>query len=410
MKKKHIDYLNTRLQHDNNDKRFLLALYYYYNSKTDESMLFSSWASYYLEPIPTSCVSMNETQKNLKTFINNCKINNNINEEELADYTKILHTLKDSKHDNVANFIKNVLFIITDTITKKNYNSKIRDLTIETLKEKIKLNEQEKNLNNLNKKELGINVNKFSWNLNNTIHVKYEKEFQILNEKFKLNEQKINNLYNVIIGNEPINDELFKNNFNSNQKGIIGEKLFAKNNGGEVVGFLGKKTDVIIDDKSYSIKTTYGNSWNHHLAYITDEKIKNKYNEKKKFSTLLDFDLHKLVMSFINGEQNINFLALQIVKMDELNSNIEKTVLYNIPIKLIEETLTNNNYFFNNNELILINNKEQFLKFSIKNRSQSLQVMLSTCNKSLDNLVDLNLIEKKEHVLNMKIINKTKKK
>lgn len=41
-----------------------------------------------------------------------------------------------------------------------------------------------------------------SWNLNNTIHVKYEKEFQILNEKFKLNEQKINNLYNVIIGNE----------------------------------------------------------------------------------------------------------------------------------------------------------------------------------------------------------------
>jgi hypothetical protein len=50
------------------------------------------------------------------------------------------------------------------------------------------------------------------------------------------------------------------------------------------------------------------------------------------------------------------------------------------------------------------------LKFSIKNRSQSLQVMLSTCNKSLDNLVDLNLIEKKEHVLNMKIINKTKKK
>ena len=387
MKKKHINYLSTVLQHDNNDKRFLLALYYYYNSKTDENMLFSSWASYYLEPIPTFCVSMNETQKNLKTFINNCKINNNINEEELADYTKILHTLKDSKHDNVANFIKNVLFIITDTITKKNYNSKIRDLTIETLKEKIKLNEQEKNLNNLNK-----------------------KEFQILNEKFKLNEQKINNLYNVIIGNEPINDELFKNNFNSNQKGIIGEKLFAKNNGGEVVGFLGKKTDVIIDDKSYSIKTTYGNSWNHHLAYITDEKIKNKYNEKKKFSTLLDFDLHKLVMSFINGEQNINFLALQIVKMDELNSNIEKTVLYNIPIKLIEETLTNNNYFFNNNELILINNKEQFLKFSIKNRSQSLQVMLSTCNKSLDNLVDLNLIEKKEHVLNMKIINKTKKK
>ena len=47
-------------------------------------MLFSSWASYYLEPIPTFCVSMNETQKNLKTFINNCKINNNINEEELA--------------------------------------------------------------------------------------------------------------------------------------------------------------------------------------------------------------------------------------------------------------------------------------------------------------------------------------
>lgn len=35
---------------------------------------------------------------------------------------------------------------------------------------------------------------------------------------------------------------------------------------------------------------------------------------KKKFSTLLDFDLHKLVMSFINGEQNINFLALQNCK------------------------------------------------------------------------------------------------
>ncbi len=280
MKKKHIDYLSTRLQHDSNDKRFLLALYYYYNSKTDENMVFSSWSSYYLDIVPIACISLNDTQKNLKTFINNCKINNNVNEEELEDYTKIIDVLKDSKNDNVANFIKNVLFVITHNIIKKNYNSKIRELSIETLTEKIKLNEQEENLNSLNKKELGINVNKFSWNLNNEIHAKYKKEFQILNEKFTLNEKKINNLYNFIIGNEPINDELFKNNFNSNQKGIIGEKLFAKNNGGEVVGFLGKKTDVIIDDKSYSIKTTYGNSWNHHLAYITDEKIKNKYNEK----------------------------------------------------------------------------------------------------------------------------------
>lgn len=46
--------------------------------------------------------------------------------------------------------------------------------------------------------------------------------------------------------------------------------------------------------------------------------------KKRSFLILLDFDLHKLVMSFINGEQNINFLALQIVKMDELNSNKKK--------------------------------------------------------------------------------------
>lgn len=73
-----------------------------------------------------------------------------------------------------------------------------------------------------------------------------------------------------------------KNNFNSNQKELLVKNYLLKIMVEKLQVFQ-EKTDVIIDDKSYSIKTTYGNSWNHHLAYITDEKIKNKYNEKEVF-------------------------------------------------------------------------------------------------------------------------------
>lgn len=41
MKKKELDCIKLKLV-DNNDKEFLLALYYFYNSKVTKNMLFSS--------------------------------------------------------------------------------------------------------------------------------------------------------------------------------------------------------------------------------------------------------------------------------------------------------------------------------------------------------------------------------
>ena len=74
------------------------------------------------------------------------------------------------------------------------------------------------------------------------------------------------------------------------------------------------------------------------------------------------------------------------------NSKVTKNMLfssqftnyvYNIPLSFIEKVLN-------------------------KNRSNSLQVMLITTDKNLDNLVDLKLIEKKENLINLKIEKKLK--
>lgn len=51
-------------------------------------------------------------------------------------------------------------------------------------------------------------------------------------------------------------------------------------------------------------------------------------------------------------------------------------------------------YVFNNNEIILINNQEQFLKISIKERSHNLQAMLLTNIESMEQLVKCGLATK----------------
>lgn len=430
MKKKLLVYLNGELEFRNSKEKFIVLLYYFLNSKT-ENKNFTQWYSH-LITFPSCLVNdiFSDYEKefgvNKKSpdygflgFINKSQRERKIDSVKYETYFNLINLIDKEKYENLYNLLHNSMALLgrsidvpllnkfytgSNDISLQEAHKKhdIRTISLDLIKEDNQLYKELSELYqvyrmNLLKKE-GYSVIGLD-NLNGDKEIEC-RELDSLNRNLEINQERLNNIYNLITGVSDFNLLLFKTNLNSNAKGLIGEKIFSESIGGSVVGHLGKKTDVILNTSQFSVKTTYGTTWNNHLAYISDKDIIDIYLSDKRMSHFEKKvnNFNELILSFFKGEDSPNTLVLQKVKMDELNNYVLESIQYSIPMESIERMVRENSYIFNNNELVLIHNREQVLKISLKERTNNLQVMLLTNSENMENLVELGIARKEKIV------------
>lgn len=422
MKKKVLQYLDNYIKDKNLNENFIFLVYYFFNSQTDNTK-FSIWSEKFMNVRVHINGLFDEHEKNNASnhnikpdshdygffgFLNKCKTDNNVDDLEYERYFYLANTIHSHFYPNLFKFFNDILKIIpvktnSELLTKyypdyqsplldNNTRKSIRDLSFELLQaDKVLYDE----------------LVKLSWDSQNIkertpeILKNYKSQFNNLNKKTLLHKAKSTNLYNVITSKDNFNATLFKKSLSSNTKGIIGEQIFADLIGGTVVGNLGNKEDVVLDSENYSIKTTYRNIWNNHLAYISDKSIADIFLSDKKLSSFKNKveNFNDLIISFFTGNSELTSLVLQTVKMDIINKNVIESTQYIIPIENLKQVINNSSYFFHNSELILVHNNEQFLKISFKERSHTLQIMLSTDVDSLETLVQSKFANKEHSTL-----------
>lgn len=257
-----------------------------------------------------------------------------------------------------------------------------------------------------------INSEVESCNSRNRLTVSSPKD-EVLNiiQNAQKTQKKLKALSDFIIRGSDLETSLFKLELNSSHKGRIGESLFSDAVGGSVVGHLGKKVDVKTTNDSYSIKTTYAHSWNNHLAYFNGE-LYEKFQETKRLSSIgKEESFQNLLLSFFKGKddtEKLDYLILQKIKMNELNTVVEHGKAYKIPLSFIENAISSKSYIFNASELILIHDDEQFMKLNVKERTGGGQIMLVATESNLELLFKKDLIYKKEVLNNSKKNNNLK--
>lgn len=428
MKQKKLKNFESSLRHTalnnqiNNNEIFPILLYYFFSSSTKD-LNFSNWSKNFICSIQNSIneifidyekncndkYSSLDDLQGLLGFISISKINNSINEKKYDDYFNLIKNIDSKKYPLTVNLLNNILKIISIIQPKllekyypeyqpnflKDFKNRelLRELSYRLIIENNKLQDE---ICNLSDNYMYFCLNKKSYTLEKD--KKYNSEITNLNFEKSNNEGKIYHLYDVINGSTIFNSNLFKKSLSSNKKGIIGEKLFSASIGGTVVGNLGNKEDVILDSDKYSVKTTYRNIWNHHLAYISDREVANLFLSDKKLSSFKNKveNFNDLILSFFIGNSKLTSLVLQTIQMDELNNTIISSTQYSIPIKNLELVINNKSYIFNNNDLLLIHNDEQFLKISFKERAEILQIMLSTTIENLETLVNSGFANKEQ--------------
>jgi hypothetical protein len=205
--------------------------------------------------------------------------------------------------------------------------------------------------------------------------------------------------YNYVQGDVCLEEELLKKELNSHEKGQLGENLYSQIFGGEVVGFAGNKTDVItFNNEKVSIKSSYTQNWNNHLSYLNKKNASHQHiidalNEEKSLSKIKNIQWADTFEGMFIGQDKLNSIVFQQVKMDKLNRHVEEGHIWKIDIGFLKNIFQQKQFIFQNNNIIFFHDDEQFLKISFKKRTDKVQIMVLTDEMSLNRLAESNLAQ-----------------
>lgn len=212
-------------------------------------------------------------------------------------------------------------------------------------------------------------------------------------EDLSIRDERVENLYNNIVLKEPLNNDFFKLKLNSHKKGKLGEQVFGDLINGDVIGYKNNKTDIIEEGKNISLKTSYSSSWNHHLAYLDkaeQEIFLECLDNKQPFSKLKNIDWENIINRLFCGQEDINEIVFQKIVLDNLNKNPTDIKVWRFLKEDILDIIKNKQFIFQKHNIVLYHNQEQFVKLSFKKRSNAYQVMITTDEEALNNMVEDN--------------------